>query len=96
MAEVRDFIRAAKNAEWTSRFYQYGNRLAHLYWLKEKNGIPSYLINIYFYNDIAQKGPNEIAEWKGAIALLHTYFGIGKHKLSKNMLEIFIDVNKLK
>ena len=40
-------------------------------------------------------GPKSKDEWEGAIKLLHTYLGIGRHKLSKYMVDVFVDTNKV-
>ena len=77
-------------------FYQYANRIAHLYYLKILNGIDAYLINIYFLNDKSVEGPSTKEEWKGALTVIKQYLGISKrNKLDKYMLDIFIDTNNL-
>jgi hypothetical protein len=42
------------------------------------------------------KGPTSILEWKGAIKLMECYLGLQRHKLSKWVHEMFIDVNELR
>lgn len=94
--ETKQFLNINNEADWSGKFYQYTNRIAHLYFLREKSKKPTYLINIYFIGDKTVSGPKTEQEWKGALKVLYTYFGIGKHKLRKYMLDLFIDVNKLK
>jgi len=36
------------DAPWDSPFYQYANRLAHLYFLRQLNGLDAYLLFLYF------------------------------------------------
>ncbi len=94
--ETKQFLNINNETDWSGRFYQYTNRIAHLYFLREKCKKPTYLINIYFIGDKTVSGPKTKLEWDGALKVLYTYFGIGKHKLRKYMLDLFIDVNDLK
>ena len=90
--ETKSFLNSTSEHDWTSTFYQYTNRLAHLYLLRTLNKIPAYLVFVYFVNDEEMNGPQSIDEWPGAIKLLHSFLGIGRHKLSKYIADIFIDV----
>ena len=94
LKEVKDFLNARKEADWSRGFYQYANRLAHLYLLRQ-NEVPAYLVFVYFLNDAEMHGPTTIDTWKGAIELLHAYLGIGRHKLQKHMVDVFVDVTHL-
>lgn len=51
---------------------------------------------VYFVNDTEMDGPKTKTEWQGAIKLLHSYLGIGKHKLSKYIADVFVDVRELR
>jgi hypothetical protein len=42
---------------WTSPFYQYANRVAHLHFLRNLNGIKSYLVFVNFIGDKEMGGP---------------------------------------
>ena len=46
--EVRKFLKVKSEADWTQCFYEYANRLAHLYLLRELNGIDAKLAFVYF------------------------------------------------
>jgi len=94
LEETRHFLNANPQIDWSHSFYQYANRLAHLYLLRQ-NQLPAYLVFVYFINDLEMKGPTTIEEWKGAIKLLHSYWGIGRHKLQNFITEVFIDVSCL-
>ncbi len=48
--------------KWTGPLYQYANRLAHLYFLRQA-GIPSWLVNIYFVDDDSER-PAGYSEWQ--------------------------------
>jgi hypothetical protein len=93
--ETKEFLNIKNDINWSGTFYQYTNRIAHLYFLREKCKKQAFLINIYFIGDESVSGPKTKQEWDGAIKLLHSYFGISRHKLSKYMADIFIDINEL-
>jgi len=81
--------------DWTKAFYQYANRLAHVNFLRSFY-IPAYLVCVYFVNDSEMKGPTSVDEWKGAIRLLHKCLGLRERFLKKWLIDIFIDINRLK
>jgi len=94
--EVKKYLSISDNIDWTGTFYQYVNRIAHLYCLREKNKIKAHLLFIYFINDITVHGPKTKDEWLGAIQTMECYLGLSKkHKLRKYIYDIFIDVSDL-
>jgi hypothetical protein len=94
--EVKKYLSVSDTIDWAGTFYQYVNRIAHLYYLKEKNKIKAYLLFIYFINDITVHGPKTKDEWLGAIQTMKCYLGLAKkHKLRKYIHDIFIDINDL-
>ena len=92
---TQEFLGVKSHLDWTTPFYQYTNRLAHLYFLRELNKLPAYLVFVYFINDPDMHGPSTREEWQGALKLMKTLLGLSRHKLSKYMADIFIDVNEL-
>jgi hypothetical protein len=92
--ETKRFLNSNSNADWTVGFYQFVNRLAHLYLLRQ-NDLPAYLVFVYFLNDIEMSGPATVDEWTGALDLLHAYLGLGRHKLRNYILEVFIDISRI-
>jgi hypothetical protein len=94
--EVRTALEANAKTDWTMHFYQYTNRMAFLYLLRQLNHLPAHLIFVCFTNDEDMKGPQTADEWKGAIELLETYLGLSKnHRLSKYVHHAYIDVRQL-
>ncbi|MBU4348753.1 hypothetical protein KJ830_09450 [bacterium] len=94
--EVKKYMNVSDTIDWTGTFYQYVNRIAHLYYLREKNKIKVHLLFIYFINDITVHGPKTKDEWLGAIQTMECYLELAKkHKLRKYIYDIFIDVNTL-
>jgi len=95
--EVKKYLSISDTIDWTGTFYQYVNRIAHLYYLKEKNKIKAHLLFIYFINDVLVDGPKTKDEWLGAIQTMECYLGLSKkHKLQEYIHDIFIDVNALR
>jgi len=95
LSEVKKYLSVSDSIDWTGTFYQYVNRIAHLYYLREKNQIKTHLLFIYFINDITVDGPKTKDEWLGAIQTMECYLGLAKkHKLRRYIHDIFIDVNK--
>jgi hypothetical protein len=92
--ETKLFLNINNDVDWSGKFYQYTNRLAHLYFLRVINGVDAYLVNIYFLNDKTVKGPKTKEEWEAAIQVMKTYLGVSRHKLSKYMIDVFIDVEE--
>ncbi|MBA7542243.1 hypothetical protein ES705_34563 [subsurface metagenome] len=94
--EVKKYLSVSDSIDWTGTFYQYVNRIAHLYYLREKNQIKAHLLFIYFINDVSVHGPKTKDEWLGAIQTMECYLGLPKkHKLREYIHDIFIDVNVL-
>ncbi len=95
LEETKVFLKVAPSIDWSATFYQYANRLAHLYLLKILNDIDSYLVFVYFLNDEEMKGPKTIREWQAAVKVLEAALGLSRHRLSRFILEIFVDVREL-
>jgi hypothetical protein len=95
--EVKKYLSVSDSIDWTGTFYQYVNRIAHLYYLREKNQLKARLLFIYFINDVTVHGPKTKDKWLGAIQTMECYLGLDKnHKLRKYIHDIFIDVNDLR
>lgn len=95
LQETKRFLGSNAEVDWSCGFYQYVNRLAHMYLLRQ-NGLLAHLLFVYFINDFEMKGPTTIHQWKGAIELLHSYLGIRRRKLQDFVVDVFIDVDCLK
>jgi hypothetical protein len=95
LAETKLFLGSRSEADWSANFYQYTNRLAHLYLLRELNGVQAFMLFLYFINDKEMCGPSTQAEWKGAVSLLKSFLGLQRHKLSRYVLDRFIDIREL-
>ena len=91
LEQTKKYLSLNPELDLTKGLYQYSNRLAHLYLLRELNNIPAYLVFVYFVNDHTHI-PTSRKEWNGALRLMHSLLGAGKHKLSRYIIDVFIDV----
>ena len=98
---VKSFVNSKSPADWSTSFYQYANRLAHLYWLRELNGHDAYLVNLFLVNDRDMNGPESVAEWQAAIRLQEVFLGVRQSSYALDpwvgayVLDVFIDVNDI-
>jgi len=88
------FARRSK-CDWSRNFYQYSNRLAYQYFLRELNNVTSRLVFLYFLNDESLNQPATEEEWRGAIRLIHSVLGIPPDLKSHYIFETFVDVRSL-
>ena len=93
---TKQFLGSQSKADRSTCFYQYTNRLAHLYLLREMNNLPAFLLFLYFMNDKVMKGPKTEAEWEAAILLLELFLGVRNHRLSRYVIHAFVDIRALK
>jgi len=52
LVETRGFLRCKESDLWENGFYQYANRIAHLYFLRQICNADAYLIFIYFIKSL--------------------------------------------
>jgi len=91
LAETASVLGASPGTDWAVRFYQYTNRLAHAYLLRDLNNIATRLVFVYFVGDLEMNGPESRREWESAIEVLHEALGI-RGRVPKYMTDVFIDV----
>jgi hypothetical protein len=92
--ETKKRFGVAESYNWTKNFYQYANRIAHINFLTQ-NKCEAWLVNVYFLNDADMDGPRTLDEWRGAIRLMHRCLGLREHLLSKNVIDVFVDITFL-
>jgi len=92
--ETASALQAQPSLDWSRRFYQYANRLAHAFLLKELNDIPTRLLFIYFVGDTEMNGPETQREWQSAIEVLHEALGI-RGRVPPYVCDAFIDLDIL-
>ncbi len=92
---TKEYLKIKKDIDWINNFYQYTNRLAHLYFLRVINKIPAYLIFVYFLGDESVAGPKTTQEWQAALIVMKKCIGLTRHTLTKYISEIFIDIKEI-
>lgn len=96
LEQVRARLAPRSRADWAGTFFQYANRLAHLWFYREKNRLPAHLVFVYFLNAREVDGPERREEWEAALTLLHAALGLGRrHALRHFVHDVFIDVDQL-
>ena len=86
--------------DWSECLYQYANRLAHLYFLRELNQVDAALVFVYFVGDTTVCGQEPVSRegWRTAIDLATHHLGIRGHSpwIRENVADVFIDVGNLR
>jgi hypothetical protein len=79
LARAKSHYSAAVDASWDTPFYQYANRLAHLYFARHLNGLDAYLLFLYFADAPDVPKPCTTQQWQGAERLTKKCLGLGAH-----------------
>jgi hypothetical protein len=95
LALARKHYTRKSQAEWSAPFYQYANRLAYQFWLREQNKIKSSLVFLYFLNAEQMKGPATKQEWQGVIRLIHAVLGLPADLSHFGVYDAFLDARQL-
>ncbi len=98
LVETREFLKVKSETDWSRCFYQYTNRLAHLYLLRELNSLPAYLVFVYFVGDTTVHGRDPVSRegWEAATALVTKHLGIPNTRwVSESVRDVYIDVGDL-
>jgi hypothetical protein len=77
LSSTREWLDVEAKAEWLGRLYQSANRLAHLYLLRERLGVPTWLVNVCFTGD--PHSPTTLTQWKAALPPIHAELGLRVH-----------------
>lgn len=96
LREVQSFLGVHPLVDWSKVLYQYTNRLAHLYLLRELNDVPAYIVFAYLVGDRETDGPSTPGEWKSAIQVVKGLLSLREgHRLSKFVPDVFIDIAQI-
>ena len=99
-AETKAFLRVRSDTDWSRCFYQYANRIAHLYFLKEVNKVDAVLVFLYFAGDDTVPGREPVSRegWRAAISLVNRHLGLRASSpwLRQNVFDVFLDVDDLR
>lgn len=75
LSACRSALGADDRSDWVRCYYQYANRLAHLWWLRGQ-GVPAHLLFVHFVGDAERKGPDSPREWEVAERAAHYALGL--------------------
>lgn len=97
LAETQGWLNCREpRVDWKCGFYQYANRLAHLYFLREKAPKEgSYLVFLYFVEDSSHI-PTSRDAWNSALKLQKKLMGLSAGSLAGKAIELFINTNDIK
>jgi hypothetical protein len=85
----------APRFDWKYGFYQYANRLAHLYFLREKSNKEAYLVFLYFVDDPTYK-PTSQEAWNSALKLQEKLMGLSAGSLRhRGIIDLFINTSDI-
>jgi hypothetical protein len=82
-------------ADWHKVFYQYANRLAYQFYLRQLNGIDSSLVFLEFTNAADMDGPTSEQEWNGATRLIHHLLGLPADLTKFGIFHAYLDAREL-
>jgi hypothetical protein len=99
---IRDSLAACKRdlgaderSDWMRCFYQYANRIAHLWWL-HRNGIEAHLLLVNFVGDDDMRGPETSAAWEAVQRAADYALGLSpRHRLARYVHHVQPDVRQL-
>ena len=92
LAIVKHALGVSEDSDWLGKYYQYANRLAHLLWLNEE-GVPTWMVFLYFIGDLEQRGPNTDVEWRHKLNEMRIELGLPEyHPLSDRIVNVFVPV----
>lgn len=92
---VKSALGADPSRDWLSAFYQYANRLAHLWWLRDR-GVAAHLLCVDFLGDAEQNGPQSSETWQATYLAADYAMGLRrKHALSRYIHHLHPSVSDL-
>lgn len=95
MSQVRIGLGAGAGADWMQTYYQYANRLAHLWWF-HLHGIKAQLVLVGFLNDEEMGGPRHAEVWEAAYRCADYALGLPRrHLLSRYIHHLTPDTGAL-
>ena len=66
-----------ESADWSGPLYQFANRLSHVYFLRERHGIPTWLVNLCIVDDPTWKSTSE-REWVTHMIRMREHLGFSR------------------
>lgn len=93
LTTVKRELKVKRKAEWLGEYYQYANRLAHLYFLTIVGQIPTWMVFLNFVGDVKQKGPSTVVEWTASLYQAQGKLGLPRnHLLEDAIITVFAPI----
>jgi hypothetical protein len=90
LAIVKEALGVRPEADWMGDYYQYANRLAHLYFLYIMCCIPAWMVFIYFIDCKKVSGLLTAGGWTRRITQIQETLGLPQgHMLAQRIVNIF-------
>lgn len=91
---ARQWLNAKPHINWTTCFYQYANRLAHVFFFREILRVNAFLVCLYLVHDTTHQS-TELEQWKGALQLQKELMGLPRGSLKNLVLTIFVRTDEI-
>ena len=92
LESVKGELGVGEHFDWTQSYYQYANRIAHLWWMR-RSGVDAHLLFVDFLNAKEVAGPENVETWQDAYATADSQLGLARHHpLSAFIHHIYPDV----
>lgn len=79
---------ADDRSNWARVFFQYANRLAHLWWLRQSD-VDAKLLFVSFVGDVEMKGPSTPEVWDAAFQTADHALGLpARHPLRQHVMHV--------
>jgi len=87
---VKTALGVSAEADWMGPYYQYANRLAHLYFMHVLCGVPTWMVFIYFVGGWKRHHVSEVTEWTASLLRIPEALGLpNAHMLSERIANVF-------
>lgn len=94
--KIQNDLGVLHNKNWLGKYYQYANRLSHLYFLRVIHNVPTWLVFLYFLGDKEQGGPINSKEWRKSINNAEQILCLPSHHiLSQNIVHVILNLESL-
>jgi len=79
LGRTKSWLGVPDSSDWTGDYYQFANRLAHLFFFREVVGVPAWLVSLCFVDDPHK--PTSLDKWQAGLLSAKANMGIGSRPL---------------
>lgn len=94
MAATKAAYGISQSDDWLEGYYQYANRLAHLFFLRSQD-VDAHLVFLYFTNDADMRRPTSKEAWKAATVDMLKHLGFADGQQPEGVHSVFVDTRLL-